>query len=338
MSHGNNFGLGSVCRLLGGLACLGIVLALIAGCERTDSQQPAAKNVRQPGTSQRPVVYTTFYPTTYFTQRISGDLVEVVCPCPPNEDPAFWIPDEETIAAYQQADLIVVNGASFEKGLQKVTLPESRMVDTSKPFEDEFIVLADAVTHSHGPAGTHSHEGVDGHTWLDPVSAKIQAGEITKALVKHFPDHAAAFEEGYAGLVKDLDALDARLKALQAKMGDEVLLCSHPAYNYIGRRYDWQLKTYHLDPEEMPDDDTFNMIKTYLEEQPAKYMLWEAEPTKEIAGRMKDELGVGSVVFSPCEALESDEIAGGKDFLTVMNGNVDRLERLFAAKPTGETP
>lgn len=338
------------------LVCLGMSAALVGGCERKTAEQPAApageqpaaKAVEQPAAApveqpvapeaevpaapeaERPVVYTTFYPSTYFTERIGGDHVDVVCPCPADADPAFWMPDDETIAAYQQADLIIVNGASFEKWLGKVTLPMSRIVDTTKPLADDFIVLKDAVTHSHGPSGEHSHEGIDGHTWLDPVNARMQAGEIRTALVKRFPAHKEAFEQGYAALSQDLDALDARLKSLAEKMRNQVLLCNHPAWNYVGRRYGWQLKTFHLDPETMPDDDALNEIKTFLEGQGARYMLWEAEPAAEIAGRMREEFGLKSIVYSPGEALEKEQLEEGEDFLTVMHANVDRLEAALA--------
>ena len=56
----------------------------------------------------RPVVYTTFYPTQYLTQRIGGDLIEVVNPVPENADPIFWEPTREDLRAYQRADLIVL--------------------------------------------------------------------------------------------------------------------------------------------------------------------------------------------------------------------------------------
>ena len=319
------------------LSCLMMIFA--SGCDRQEKPASTSEanrtSPRQAGTaavtSDRQI-YVSFYPVAYFTQRIAGDLVEVVCPCPPDEDPAYWTPGDATVAKFQQADLIIVNGATFERGLAKVTLPESRVVETAKPFQDEFIVLKNAITHSHGPSGSHSHEGIDGHTWLDPINAKIQAGEIKTALARQYPEHAEAFEEGYAALVRDLDALDARLKVLSEKLGDELLLCSHPAYNYVARRYGWQLKTYLLDPEEMPDDATFAEMKSYLEQQPARLMLWEAQPTEEIAQRMTDELGLQNVVYSPCEALDADELVDGMDFLTVMNENVTRLEAALAGE------
>ena len=58
-----------------------------------------------------PLVYTTFFPTTAFAQRIAGDLAEIVCPLPADADPITWKPAPDQIRAYQDADLIVLNGA-----------------------------------------------------------------------------------------------------------------------------------------------------------------------------------------------------------------------------------
>lgn len=314
-----------------GLTILTVAI-LATGCDRKPADQSAAKDA-----AAGPVtIYTTFYPTAYFAERIAGDLAKVVNPCPPDADPAFWTPDEQTIAAYQKADLIVINGASFEKWIANASLPPSRVVDTTMPFEDEFIVIKNAVHHSHGPAGEHSHEGVDGHTWLDPVNAKTQANEILKALVKLRPDDKSALEKSYAELAEDLDELDARLKSLTEKVGDQKLYCSHPAYNYVGRRYGWDLVTFHLDPGEMPDEETLQHVREHVAEHGAHIMLWESEPTDEIAGAIA-EMGLMNVVYSPCEAVDPEDAEAGVDFLSVMNGNVDRLKSALQAA-TNEKP
>jgi zinc transport system substrate-binding protein len=291
------------------------------------------QEVAEPGRAEgaKPVVYTTFYPTEYFTWRIAGDLVEAVCPVPEDEDAIFWMPEAEKVAAYQQADLIVLNGADFAKWAAKVSLPESRVVNTAKPFEDEFINFEHATVHSHGPAGEHAHEGLDGHTWVDPVNAKTQAGEIKRALVERFPEHKAAFEQGFAGLTRDLDALDAKLKEYREDYENEPLLASHPTYNYIARRYGWNIRNLDLDPEEMPSDETFEEIGQILEKHPAKYLIWEAYPTEAIAERMQKELGVKSIEFSPCELLSEQERQEGVDYLKVMRRNLENIREIFQA-------
>jgi len=307
-----------------------IVLSLVfALAGYTWGQDMAIASQEPEAGGDTPVIYTSFYPVKYFAERIGGDKVKVVCPVPATADPAFWMPNAKTIQAFQRADVIIINGASFEKWIRKVTLPPSRIIDTAKPLADELIKLEKTVTHSHGPGGVHTHGGIDGHTWLDPVNAKTQAAQIHKAFSKRFPAHAELFDKNYDALARDLGALDARLKGLRERMSDQRLVCSHPAYNYIGRRYGWQLKNLHLDPETMPDEATFAEIKVFLEKKPATYVLWESQPAKEIAAKMRKTLGLESLVFSPCEVLDADQIEHGEDFLSVMNRNVDRLEKAF---------
>jgi zinc transport system substrate-binding protein len=78
----------------------------------------------------RLTVYVVNYPLQYFAERIAGEHATVVFPAPSEVDPAFWLPDPHTIAAYQRADLILLNGATYEKWLTKATLPYARRVDT----------------------------------------------------------------------------------------------------------------------------------------------------------------------------------------------------------------
>ncbi|MEJ2085889.1 MAG: zinc ABC transporter substrate-binding protein, partial [Acidobacteriota bacterium] len=63
------------------------------------------------------VLYTVNYPLQYFAQRIGGDLVEAAFPAPEGDDPAYWKPTPEQILAYQNADLILLNGADYAKWL-----------------------------------------------------------------------------------------------------------------------------------------------------------------------------------------------------------------------------
>ncbi len=272
-----------------------------------------------------PHVYTTFYPTTYFTQRIAGAKVKVVCPLDDGHDPISWMPPDQTIADYQQAELIVINGAGFEKWIAKVSLPPSKVVDTAAPLGAQLLRFDRAVTHSHGPSGEHSHEGVDGHTWLDPHNAKVQAEQIRKALARLLPGDAGEFQANFATLAADLDALDRALADLAKALGDTPLLASHPAYNYLARRYKWNIVSLDLDPRAMPDVDVLSEIRQKLNDHPAKILLWESAPTDEIAAKLGSELGLRSIVFSPCETLDAASVSAGQDYLTVMKANIARL-------------
>jgi zinc transport system substrate-binding protein len=290
-----------------------LIAAAVFGCANTEpAQQPT-----------KPEISTTFYPTTYMTKRIAGNLATITCPLPTDEDPITWMPDSATIAAYQQADLVIVNGADFEKWVAKVSLPPSRIVNTAAPLADSFVRFKTAISHSHGPAGRHDHTGIDGHTWLDPQNAKIQAAEIRNALIKLLPDHADKLNTNYAALAADLDALDASLAQLAKQLKDRSPLASHPAYNYLARRYEWNITNLDLDPEvELSDETIANMRKQIEQIAPRpKVILWEQQPIAAVIGRLENDLGLASVVFSPCEQAPAKG-----DYLSAMHDNIKRLQ------------
>lgn len=298
-----------------------VLSVLVPSALEPSAQQPSAAD------GERPTVYTTFYPTTWMTQRIAGDLVEVVCPVPEDADPIFWKPTREDIAAYQGADLIVINGAEFEKWVEAADLPLRTVVRTARGFKDRWIKFDEGVTHSHGPEGDHTHEGTDGHTWLDPVLAKQQAKAILGKLKRLLPDHVGALHERGYRLAADLDKLHAQLVALGTPAEGEALVASHPAYNYLARRLGWAVVNLDFDPEEMPSEEAFADARHLLEHEGFRYrvMLWEGAPTDAIAKATEENLGVKSIEFSPCEMLSADARHKAVDYMSVMQANIARL-------------
>ena len=61
------------------------------------------------------VVYTVNYPLQYFAQRVAGEQAEVILPMPADIDPVFWQPAAKDIVGFQQADIILLNGAGYAK-------------------------------------------------------------------------------------------------------------------------------------------------------------------------------------------------------------------------------
>lgn len=273
--------------------------------------------------SAAPTVYVVNYPLKYFTQRIAGDHVQVVFPAPPDEDPAFWKPDVETISAFQAADLIVINGATYAKWLEKTSLPKAKVVNTSAGFQDQYIEIKDSVTHSHGPAGEHAHTGTAFTTWLNFRFAAQQAKAIEAALSRLLPAQQPTFAKQYASLEKDLMALDTRLEALVASQRTQPLVASHPVYQYFATRYGLNVQSVLWEPEVMPEDDQWKTLQALLAKHPAKWMLWEGESLAASVKKLQT-LGVQSLVFDPCGNTPEQG-----DFLSVMQQNVVNLRQAF---------
>jgi zinc transport system substrate-binding protein len=302
-----------------GLALWALGVLLLASCDK-----PAA-----PVAAPARTVLTSFYPTTYFAERIASGKVEVRCPCPPGEDPVSWKPSRADLAAYQEAGLIVLNGAAFEKWPASASLPAARTVSTAASFKDEFI-RSKTVTHSHGPGGKHSHSGIDGHTWVDPVNAKTQAQAIRDAMSKAWPEHAQVFEAGFAGLAADLDGLDARCREVTVQIGTRPILTSHPAYAYIARRYGWKVVDLDVPPDEEPSESSWALVRDAVSgaSEAPRVMLFESEPLPATRERLLREFKVVAVTFSPCESAEA-----GRDYLVRMRANLDALSTALVPAP-----
>jgi len=302
---------------------LSALVLLGVGC---GSPGPGGTPARAPAADDSALsVYVVNYPLAYFAERIGGDLVDVAFPAPSDGDPAFWSPDADAVAAYQAADLILLNGAGYAAWVDRVALPPSRLVDTSESFRDRYIVIEDAVTHSHGPEGDHSHGEVAFTTWLDPTLAIEHAAAIRGAFAAARPDHEAAFVKGFESLKADLHELDATLEQVTAGRSQMPLLGSHPVYQYLVRRYGLNLRSVHFEPDEDPGEENWQYLEKILTEHPARWMLWEAEPLRATADRLEGR-GIKSVVYNPC-----GNVPEHSDFLTVMKSNLANLERTLAA-------
>jgi len=307
------------------VGCLSGLLILLAGCSQEDgsgSVQAGSRDRTGP-----PQVYVVNYPLQYFAQRIGGDLVKVVLPAPKDVDPAFWKPGAEAIAGYQQADLILLNGARYAKWVPKASLPRSRMVDTSASFRDRLIKIQDAVTHGHGPKGKHSHAGTAFTTWLSPTLAVQQSLAILEALQSRWPQHRAEFQGGFAALGKDLMALDQGMEDLLAKNEknkSKPLFVSHPVYQYWTRRYGLNVKSVHWEPDAMPSAEAWKELERMHASHPAKWMIWEGSPIEAAVKRL-EAMGIQSVVVRPCANRPMTS-----DYLQVMRENLGALSRVFA--------
>lgn len=292
------------------LRCL--LLVLLAAC------RPAA------AAAGVPLVYAVSYPLAYFAERIGGDLAAVRFPAPAEVDPALWRPGVEAVLEYQDADLILLNGAGYARWTQRASLPRRKLVDTSRSFRDAYLPEERGGVHSHGPAGEHSHTGVAFTTWLDPEQAIAQARAIESALARIRPESAQYFAARADALEADLASLDRDLAGAFGRLGEQPLLASHPVYQYLGRRYGLELGALHWEPDVTPDETAWRDLDDRLEDRPVAWILWEAEPTPATRAELARR-GIGVIVFAPC----GNRPQRG-DYLSVMRANVEAVRAAAA--------
>ena len=292
------------------------IAALLVSCQDkpTGGSSPGAK----------PVVAAVNYPLAYFAERLAGDFATIVFEAPADEDPAFWEPGDGEITTMQQADVILMNGATYAKWAAQASLPEGAMVDTSAGFKDRLIEIEAGTTHAHGKEGDpHSHGGTAFTTWMDLKQAAAQAEAVARALTARFPDRKAAIEKRLTTLAVDLEQLDSSMRETTAKLKGAPVVASHPVYQYWERAYGLRVPSLLWEPEMELGEEPLADLRKLLEANPgAKFFVWEGDPTPGHIEKLQSEFGLTSIVVSPC----GNRPESG-DFLSVMQANIEAIEK-----------
>lgn len=296
---------------------------LLTGCGNSQNGTLNKDSDTEPSTStlEPPIrILTVNYPLEFFASRIAGELAEVEYPGPDDTDPAYWIPSTEVAQQYQQADLVLLNGAGYAQWLDKFSLPRKNQLNTGAAFRDQWISETESVTHSHGPDGEHTHTGFAFTLWLDPMLAIQQASAIRSTLNQLLPDSSRVFDQNLRLLFEELNHLDSELGNLLADQADQPWLASHPVYQYFGRRYELSLKSVHWEPGQELEASYWEELDEMLKAHPAQWMLWEGDPAPSVATGLK-ERGVTPIVFEITSTRPAD-----KDYMKSMWANFKRLE------------
>lgn len=255
------------------------------------------------------------FPAQWLTQRLVGEDAPVERILPVGEDPPTYQPPPERIAALQDADLIVGNGAGYEAWLKTASLPEGRLVLTADGLD---LITLPETRHRHGAAGEHSHGGLDPHTWTDPLLLRQQSTALTAALRQARPD--TDWDARAAVLNAELEALHVELQAGLAPLQGRPMATNHPAYNYLARRYGLDLTSFDLDPEAPPSAESLAAFEAWAKAQPTPVLWWETPPSDAVRAAFAPT--VRHLVIDP---LEQPPEGGEYDLLRAARANLAAL-------------
>jgi zinc transport system substrate-binding protein len=304
---------------------VGLALVLLSLVACAEKQEPDTVSNNAPAAQGSLHIYTVNYPLAWAAQQLLGSGGSVHFPAPASVDPAAWEPNLATVTAYQQADMILLNGASYARWLSRVSLPENRLVDTSLAFADQLLAVDSGPVHSHGPEGAHSHSDVAFTVWMDLSFYSHQVQAIAAAISSYEPQQAGSIVARQNNLLEQLAVLDAQLLELGSEFQGAPVLYSHPVYQYFQRRYKFNGRALHWEPDQEPSSQQWSALRALLEEHPAAVMLWEEDPLPATRARLK-ALGVEVVVFRP---MGNRPTQG--DFASGMSANIDALKAYRSA-------
>jgi len=207
-----------------------IVSALMAGCGFAGERE----GIEASGGGPVKVVTTTNF-ITDAVREVGGDRVTVTGLMGAGVDPHLYKASAGDVNDLRDADAIFYGGLYLEAKMQEVfeELAESRPVFAVTDRMPRDRLLAP-------PEGAPEGEEYDPHVWFDVSLWKYAVEEIRDDLIEVDPVGEPQYRRNAARYLKELDALDReterRLASIPASR--RVLVTSHDAFRYLGRRYD----------------------------------------------------------------------------------------------------
>jgi manganese/zinc/iron transport system substrate-binding protein len=214
-------------------ATLLAAVALSAGCanlgERTGSAPVGDGEVK--------VVTTTNF-ITDTVRQIGGARVSVRALMGPGVDPHLYKASAGDVSALRDADVIFYGGLFLEAKMDEVF----REIGGSRPV----FAVAGMIPHARllkAPVNASAEEEFDPHVWFDPSLWRYAALTVRDGLIEVDPEGAEAYRRNTRRFLADIKTLDRQTRRRLSGIPERqrVLVTSHDAFRYLGRRYGIQV-------------------------------------------------------------------------------------------------
>jgi zinc transport system substrate-binding protein len=296
------------------VALAGVVLA---GCGTGSASGDA-------GTS----VVAGSYPFAFVAERVAAPHASVDNVTPPGAEPHDVELSPQQVAAVAEADVVV-----FEQGFQPALddavadNAQGALVDVAAATEPSAAQAAEPSTGAEDTGHDHDHETVaDPHVWQDPTQLVPVADAVADALAEADPKHASAYRRNAAELVRDLRALDTRLRQGLEECERRTFVTSHAAFGHLARRYDLRmLPIAGISPEDEPSPARLAELRDVVQEEGITTVFTETLASPALARTLADEVGVRTAVLDPIEGLT--EATADEDYFSLMTANLAALRR-----------
>jgi zinc transport system substrate-binding protein len=283
-----------------------VCTATLAGC----SNGPA------PADPDRLTVVTSFYPLAFAAERIGGPCVDVIDLTPPGVEPHDLELTPDGVEAIATADLVLYLGGGFQPAVQ----------DALSEASGRIVDVLGAVRTLPGSEALDGAPAIDPHVWLDPR----RFAAIVRTIGRAITSAGAAEDCRVAGRASDLDD---RLEQLDRSYRDglascelDVIVTSHAAFGYLADEYGLRQEAIAgLEPDTEPDPQKLAEIAALVRREHVTVIFTEELVSPDVAETLARETGARTEVLATIEGLTSDEEAAGKDYLTLMEENLDTL-------------
>jgi len=161
-------------------------------------------------------------------RNIGGDKITSYSIVPIGGDPHTYTPKPSDVELVSSADLILVNGLTFEGWI-------TELIENSGT-KAKVVLITEGV---EAITSQKYHNASDPHAWMNARNGLKYAYNISAGLASIDPDNALFYADNGAKYSAEIKKADAYIKKQIATIPKEqrILITSHDAFQYYGRAY-----------------------------------------------------------------------------------------------------
>ena len=305
------------------ISLLTLVLFALSACNKVEESE-----------ENKIAIKTTVYPLQYFAERIGGEAVTVQSIYPPGTDEHTFEPTQKDMIALADSDLFFYIGFGLEgfvENAEKTMKNEHvKMVATANAITEEMIGHEDEAIHEDED---HNHGDMDPHVWMSPILSEALAYSIKEALIEIAPDKKADFEKNYDELQNDLLKLDRQFIEMASNAPTKTFFVSHAAFGYIADTYGLeQIAIAGLNSQSEPSQKQLAKIVEDAKKHDVKYVIFEQNVSSKLTDVIRKEIGAESLMLHNLGVLTTEDIKNNEDYFSLMEHNIETLEKALSGK------
>ncbi|PUE64874.1 metal ABC transporter solute-binding protein, Zn/Mn family [Arcobacter lacus] len=231
--------------------------------------------------ANKPQLTVNILPQKYFVEKIVKDKFDINVMVKPGSSPHNFEPKPSQMKSLASSKVYFLVGDPSEQawiekfkqnakdtlfvdttvGIERIPMVAHKHHDEEDEDEHEGHAHHEHHEHEHEEHADHDESGLDPHTWLDPISVKVQAKNIYEAMLKIDEKNSDFYKANYEEFVKELDSLDTEIKNILAPYKDKAFMVFHPSWGYFAKRYDLEQISIEMEGKEPKPNELVKLVE-----------------------------------------------------------------------------
>lgn len=268
-------------------------------------------------------IHTTIYPIDYITNRLYGEYATIssIYPngvniqlekCKDCTYMQYTLTDKQ-LTDYSKTDLFIFNSLLHEGNYVMPMFNENN--------ELKIINATDNLT-------VNDFYGLE-EIWLDPSRMLTLSRNIRNGLFEYINNYYIKqdIENNFQKLKEEIDKLSSKLMDTTKNATNKIIVVNNDVFKYLSREK-FGLTVYSLEENENLTNKTIEDVKTLIDEGVIKYIyIRQYDEVNNTINELIKDTDVEIVRIHMITNLTETEINNKKDYITLMNENIDLLKK-----------